>query len=460
MTLTATLLAMAAVLAAFAILLVGLKVAEKKGRFHPEVLRKGVHVGMGLVVLPMPWVFDRAWPMIVLAILACGAMVATRTIRSLRRGIGTVMDGVGRESLGEIYFPIAVTLLFVLSRADWLLYVVPILMLTLADAVAALVGVRYGQLRYQTSDGIKSLEGSLAFFLVAFFSAHLPLLLLTDTGRAEAVLIATILALLVMMLECVAWRGLDNLFIPLGAHAFLRLYLGEGTELLLFHLLIAVLLSAFALAWRRRSKLDDSALVGCGLFGYAVVTLGGWLWLLGPAVFFLTQTMVWPRSTERRPHTVYAMLSVAGAGLVWLFAYSITGQAWLLIPFTGSFAAQLTLYGVSRIGLLPDRGPRSLRLLGNIGLGWLLIHCPTLLIASFIGLGGGDPQAPGPDLPGLLSDLGLGLLAIGLATMIFYRLVPRIYGPPLRATAINPTFATLGAVASLVAGLRWLITGV
>ena len=182
MTLTGNLLAMGAVLAAFAGLLLGLKAAEKRERYHPEVLRKGMHVGMGLAVLPFPWVFDRAWPVIALAVLCCGAIVATRSIRSLRRGVGTVMGGVGRESWGEIYFPIAVVLLFVLSGDDWLLYVVPILMLALADAVAALVGIRYGQLQYLTSDGIKSIEGSLAFFMVVFFSAHLPILLLTDTG--------------------------------------------------------------------------------------------------------------------------------------------------------------------------------------------------------------------------------------------------------------------------------------
>ena len=457
MTLTATLLAMAALLATLAILLVGLKAIEKRSRLHPELLRKGVHVGMGLVVLTLPWVFDRAWPVIVLAILACGTMVATRASRRLRSGIGTVVGGVGRDSLGEIYFPTAVTLLFLLSRGDWLLYVVPILMLALADAVAALVGVRYGLSQYRTSEGHKSLEGSLAFFMVAFFSAHLPLLLLTDTGRAEAVLIATILAFLVMMLECVAWRGLDNLFIPLGAHAFLRLYLSADTELLLFHLLVAVLLTAFALVWRHRRKLDDSALFGCVLFGYTAFTLGGWLWLLGPVVFFLTLILAWPRSTEDRPHTVYAMLASAAAGLGWLFAYSITGKGWLLVPFTGSFAAQLTLYGVARFGHQPDRGPRSLRLLGDIGLGWLLIQCPTLLIAFAGGLADGASNASGPDVPGLLSDLGLGLLATSLVAMIFYLLVPRIYGPPMREPAINPTFATLGTVASVVAGLRWLI---
>lgn len=457
MTLTATLLAMGAVLAAFAGLLVGLKAVEKWGSFHPEVLRKGVHVGMGLVVLPFPWVFDRDWPVIVLAALACGALVATRSIGLLRRGVGTVMDGVGRESLGEIYYPISVAVLFVLSGDTWLLYVVPILMLALADAVAALVGVRYGQVQYQTSDGIKSIEGSLAFFLVAFFSAHIPLLLLTDTGRAEAILIATILALLVMMLESVAWRGLDNLFIPLGAHAFLRLYLGEDVQGLVIHLLVAAVFMAFALAWRGRSKLDDSALIGCALFAYTTVTLGGWLWFLGPAVFFFAQILFRTRSTERRPHTVFSMFWATAPGLVWLFIHSITGAAWLVIPFTSSFAAQITLYGVSRVRLQPDRGRRPLRLFGSIGLGWLVVHCPILLIASYSGLGGSDANAVGPDVQSLLTDLGLGLLALGLVAIIFHRVAPRIYGPPLRASAINPTFAGLCMLASLVAGVRWLI---
>ena len=98
-----------------------------------------------------------------------------------------------------------------------------------------------------------------------------------------------------------------------------------------------------------------------------------------------------------------------------------------------------------------------LRLLRSTGLGWFLIHCPTLIIAFFLGFGEGDSSVQGYDVQGFLSDLGLGLLALGLVAIIFYRLAPQIYGPPLRAAAINPTFATLCAVASLVAGLRWLI---
>jgi len=98
-----------------------------------------------------------------------------------------------------------------------------------------------------------------------------------------------------------------------------------------------------------------------------------------------------------------------------------------------------------------------LRLLGDIGLGWLLIYCPILLIGFAGGAMEGAPGAARPDDLNLLGDLGLGLLAVSLVALILFRLVPQLYGPPPRSAAINPAIGILGAVASLVAGLRWLI---
>src|SRR5205823_14717265 len=102
-----------------------------------------------------------------------------------------------RSTFGAVYFPIAVGILFLLFRFEpiedeasrYLLYCIPVLLLTLADAMAALIGVRYGQARYATSEGHKTIEGSLAFFLVGFFCTHVPLLLFSDKGRPETLLI-------------------------------------------------------------------------------------------------------------------------------------------------------------------------------------------------------------------------------------------------------------------------------
>ena len=77
--------------------------------------------------------------------------------------------------------------------------------MTLADAVAALVGITYGKLRYVTGDGFKSAEGSVAFLSIAFLSVHVPLLLFTDVGRAQTLLISAAALWITNILVFASW---------------------------------------------------------------------------------------------------------------------------------------------------------------------------------------------------------------------------------------------------------------
>jgi phytol kinase len=67
------------------------------------------------------------------------------------------------------------------------------------------------------------MEGSLAFAVVAFFCTYMPLVWgpSTGSGQIESVLIALTLALAVTLIEGVARRGRDNLFIPVGTYFIL-----------------------------------------------------------------------------------------------------------------------------------------------------------------------------------------------------------------------------------------------
>src|SRR5262249_54713981 len=138
------------VLAALGLLMTALKLYQSCCRPHPEWVRKLLHMGMGLVTLSFPWLFDESWPVWVLLVLAIAALLAVRLVKRLRSSLGSVIGGVQRTSWGEIYFPIGVALVFELSRRatdvspvqQILLYCVPILCLTLADALAALIGLR------------------------------------------------------------------------------------------------------------------------------------------------------------------------------------------------------------------------------------------------------------------------------------------------------------------------------
>ena len=204
-------------LTAFLLLFAALEVWSRKTSVRPETTRKLLHVGSGILTLAFPFVFVDLWPV---ALLSGGAALVLAAARFVRCCSG-VVGRVERASWGEFYFPLSVVILFWLSLGEHaLLFVIPVLVLTLADTAGAVVGTRFGMTRYCGAG--KSVEGSLAFAVVAFVSVCAPLMAWSRIGAPEALMTAATLALLLALLEGVAQRGLDNLLIPIAGYGLLR----------------------------------------------------------------------------------------------------------------------------------------------------------------------------------------------------------------------------------------------
>jgi phytol kinase len=245
-----TWVAVAVCLGAFLLLFAVLQIFARTVCAAPETSRKLLHTGSGLLSVAFPFLFDELWPVLFLTGASALLVGTIKFLPAARRSFGCVTNRVDRSTFGELYFPLSVALLFWLTRDhDVLLYVVPLLMLTFADATCAIVGGRYGLTPY-ACDG-KSLEGSVAFAVVAFFCVHVPLLLWSSVGRTESLLISVTLALIVMLIEGGAGRGLDNLFIPLAGFFLLRAYLPMGRTALLGHCLVASALVLVLVVWIR-----------------------------------------------------------------------------------------------------------------------------------------------------------------------------------------------------------------
>lgn len=381
------------VLAALGAIFGGLRVVQVRYDLDPEATRKGVHVLMGGVTLTFPWLFDALWPVVVLGGLAGGLLLTVRIVPHLRDSAGTVLHDVDRHSYGELYYAVAVVLLFGLSGGDPILYGVPILLLGLADPVAALVGLRYGTSFYRTTEGFKTGEGSASFFLVAFFCVHVPVLLATDTGRLESLLIALIAGFLVMLLEAIAWRGLDNLFVPVGGYALLATHLAMDAGELAARLVTIAALFALASIWHRETTLDRSATFAAALVGVVTWTIGGWTWLLAPAALYFGYTLLWPSSARLDAsasgpptlHTVHNVLGVASVGLGWLFLSVAAPQASLLYPYTLAYAGYLGLIGAERLRSYPHPFSTA-RILGSSTLKSGVALLGPLLVAEGLGL--------------------------------------------------------------------------
>jgi phytol kinase len=250
----------ALLVSSFCGVMAGLIALQRHCRPHPELMRKLVHLGMGLAALSLPWLFANIWSVVVLTCVFVLLLIGLRVVPRLRIHLGSPIHGVDRKSLGDIYFALGVGGLFLLSSADPLLFCIPVLILALADTAAGLTGLYYGRLRYVVVSGEKSIEGSLAFFFTAFLSAQTALLLFTEIGRGEILLSALALGLSLTLVEALADKGLDNLLIPLAGLLLLKAYLAMDLVALAVHVAAAFFLTSLALFWLRRRLIRQPGL--------------------------------------------------------------------------------------------------------------------------------------------------------------------------------------------------------
>lgn len=194
--------------------------AQTRG-WVPEVQRKIVHVATGLFAMSLPWLFAEDWPVWLLLGLTMAVMAVLRLPALRRGGLGATLHGVERRSYGDFLLALSVGILFLLHNGEAVLYLLPLAIVTLADAAAALAGSLYGRRFFTVEDGRKSVEGSAVFFTVCLLLVLVALLLLTQVDRVNVVVLGLMVAAFATMVEADSWRGFDNLFLPLGTFFFL-----------------------------------------------------------------------------------------------------------------------------------------------------------------------------------------------------------------------------------------------
>lgn len=321
---------------------------QVRGTLGSEVARKAVHLGMGTVCLGFPWIFSAPEPVWVLALLAGAALGAVRMVPGLRARFGGVLGGVERASLGEIYFPFSVALVFTLAKGDRAIFCAAVAILTYADAAGALVGQRWGRTRYPAVESTKSLEGSAAVLLVTWFCVVAILVGLEGMAWPRAVLMGGIVGLFAALVEAVSWRGLDNLLLPVVALAQLRVYANLAAPDLAGRAGVMVLLAIFMLNWRRH-LLDSSARLAAALAIYLFWALGDWRWLAAPVALLASYGRLMPTVPGGPPrHNLAAVVCIASAGTAWAVAQAWTQDSVWLKLYTLGFATQQAIIAAVR----------------------------------------------------------------------------------------------------------------
>lgn len=281
--------AVGASLALVLAMMAGVRAASGTFGWSAEVKRKCVHVGTGLYALSFPFLFTDRWPVILLISASVGVLLLLRGRAGRLAGLGAALHSVERKSYGDVLLAIAILILFLRSAHDPVLYALPLAVVTLSDAAAALTGSAYGKRFFALITGAKSVEGTVIFALVTFIIAMVLLLLLTDIARPSVVFLSLLIAAFGALVEAESWRGFDNLFIPLSLHLLLARHLETGaTGLVALTLaLLATLTIALLLARPLGIRPHTARATAIVLFVIAAVTAPHNILL--PAVAFLAQ---------------------------------------------------------------------------------------------------------------------------------------------------------------------------
>jgi dolichol kinase/4-hydroxybenzoate polyprenyltransferase len=218
-----------------------------------EVARKMVHVGSGALALSFPWLFANSTSVLVVCSASAIFLAVARYTHALPPRLSDALNSVQRGSGGEFYFPLAIGLLYLFAQGELALYLIPASVLTLSDAAAALIGSRWGVTHYHALRGKKSIEGSLAFFVVTLALSYTLLLRLTGLSSGHALALALSISVATTLTEAIASGGSDNVAVPLVALLFLSTSMGAHPFASWVQGSISAAL-AFTLLWIQRRR--------------------------------------------------------------------------------------------------------------------------------------------------------------------------------------------------------------
>ncbi len=202
-------------------LLLGAELLRRGGMTSPDTTRKIVHAGVGLWVVPTVFIFSD-WRM---AIVPPVTFVLTNYVIRRFRLLPALDDDPA--NLGTVFFPISfAALLAVFFRPgapndEAFVAVAGLLAMALGDAAAAIFGKRYGTRRYTILGHSRTMEGSMAMFLVTGVAVAVVLNTMAGFSWHPAIAFGLVTGTAAAGIEAVCPFGSDNLFVPLGTAAVL-----------------------------------------------------------------------------------------------------------------------------------------------------------------------------------------------------------------------------------------------
>lgn len=206
---------------AFLILFSSAEILYHKYNLKVEYTRKLVHLGSGLLALALPFIFNSHWIVLGLSIVFFMILIGSQYFNWLPS-----INAVKRKTRGAQVFPLVLysSFLFYDIYDQLLFYYLPILLLSICDPIAALVGKKYPLGIYKIKGHQKTLTGSLAFAISAVVVTVVSVYSCDQYLVVDNMPLVVGITLLVTLAEALVINGYDNVSIPVATWFMLTLF--------------------------------------------------------------------------------------------------------------------------------------------------------------------------------------------------------------------------------------------
>jgi uncharacterized protein (TIGR00297 family) len=335
----------------------------RKFSVSPLVVRKVIHLSMGVVMFFIPSYFtSNFYPLIVALLSSVIGLVSLKAgmLKSLHGEPVMSQENTPIISYGPVLFPLVffIQALFLWGEHVWILQT-SMLVQGIGDALAALVGTAAGGRHIENlTKSRKSVEGSMAMFISSLVIISISLFVFQPafTGGLAGqpvwalLALALLLSLLATAVEALLSWGLDNLFIPLSiAYVLYVIDVNDMVNINGFLLggLFALLLAVFSI---KVKFLNNSGATATFLLGTTIFGIGGLVWTVPLLTFYLLSSilsklghkrkakfdLVFEKGSQRDAGQVYA-----NGGVAWIMMviYSLTNDPYIFFAYLGTLAA-------------------------------------------------------------------------------------------------------------------------